>query len=284
MKNYLKLVLFALLAITFVSCQEEDDKDKDPVTNKDYYPLANGTSWEYEVNEVTADGSLSLINYEKYAVDGTESLDGKTVTNVDGYQREKGVETWGDPHENLNGKHYAENNKVYTSVKYIENLLTFEDFNLSFPLNTDLKFVKMIDFAVDSWTVIEMPYTNLPLNYSGQDLKFTGTIKLIAKNLSSENYSNSNLSINESANVVEYSFQLTGDVTMTLSGATLPAGTITVASKRKHWLVNNVGLVKREDSAVSIEATGLLAQFINNIPDIPGNRYEITAYTKATTK
>ena len=150
MKNYLKLVLFALLAITFVSCQEEDDKDKDPVTNKDYYPLANGTSWEYEVNEVTADGSLSLINYEKYAVDGTESLDGKTVTNVDGYQREKGVETWGDPHENLNGKHYAENNKVYTSVKYIENLLTFEDFNLSFPLNTDLKFVKMIDFAVTS--------------------------------------------------------------------------------------------------------------------------------------
>lgn len=284
MKNYLKLVLFALLAITFVSCQEEDDKDKDPVTNKDYYPLANGTSWEYEVNEVTADGSLSLINYEKYAVDGTESLDGKTVTNVDGYQREKGVETWGDPHENLNGKHYAENNKVYTSVKYIENLLTFEDFNLSFPLNTDLKFVKMVDFAVDSWTVIEMPYTNLPLNYSGQDLKFTGTIKLIAKNLSNENYSNSNLSINESANVVEYSFQLTGDVTMTLSGATLPAGTITVASKRKHWLVNNVGLVKREDSAVSIEATGLLAQFINNIPDIPGNRYEITAYTKATTK
>ncbi len=284
MKNYLKLVLFALLAITFVSCQEEDDKDKDPVTNKDYYPLANGTSWEYEVNEVTADGSLSLINYEKDEVQGTESLDGKTVTVVAVYQKEPGADTWGDPHENLNSKYYAENGKVYTSIKYIENLLTFEDFNLSFPLNTDLKFVKMIDFAVDSWTVIEMPYTNLPLNYSGQDLKFTGTIKLIAKNLSSENYSNSNLSINESANVVEYSFQLTGDVTMTLSGATLPAGTITVASKRKHWLVNNVGLVKREDSAVSIEATGLLAQFINNIPDIPGNRYEITAYTKATTK
>lgn len=284
MKNYLKLILFAFLAITFVSCQEEDDKDKDPVKTDDYYPLAQGTSWEYDVNEVAADGSLSLINNEKYVVDGTEVLDGKTVTNVNAFQKEPGSNIWGDPHENLNGKHYAENNKVYTSVKYIENLLTFEDFNLSFPLNTDLKFVKMVDFAVDSWTVIEMPYTNLPLNYSGQDLKFTGTIKLIAKNLSSENYSNSNLSINESANVVEYSFQLTGDVTMTLSGATLPAGTITVASKRKHWLVNNVGLVKREDSAVSIEATGLLAQFINNIPDIPGNRYEITAYTKATTK
>lgn len=284
MKNYLKLVLFALLAITFVSCQEEDDKDKDPVTNKDYYPLANGTSWEYEVNEVTADGSLSLINYEKDEVQGTESLDGKTVTVVAVYQKEPGADTWGDPHENLNSKYYAENGKVYTSIKYIENLLTFDKFGLSFPLNTDLKFVKMIDFNVDSWTVIEMPYTDLPVTYAGQNLIFTGTIKLIAKNLANENYTNTELAINESAKVVEYSFELTGDVSIAVGGVKFPFGSITVASKRKHWMVSNIGLVKRVDSSVSIEGTGSLAPLIGTTPDIPGNRYEITAYTKAKTK
>lgn len=282
MKNIYKLLIVAFLAITFVSCQDEDNDDKDPADTSNYYPLTQGTSWEYSVNEVSSDGTSTLLSYEKNEVDGTESLDGKTVTVVKVYQREDKIQTWGDPHENLNGKYYTENDKVYTSVSYIENLLTFEEFNLSFPLMTDLKFVKMIDFSVDSWNVIEMPYNDFPLAYEGQNLTFNGTITLKAKNLASKDYSNTKLALNGSAKVVEYSFELKGDVSMSLTGTKIPMGTISVASKREHWFLNNVGLVKRVDSAVSLSATGTLSQFLEGIPDIPGNTYELEAFNDAS--
>lgn len=272
MKYFQTLILLAIMSLTFVACQEEDDDDddKDPGTQATYYPLAEGSFWVYAVS------SEDATSYEKDEVKGSKSVDGKSTSQVDTYEGQS--TTVFENEASASNYYYTENGKTYASIAYVEQLLSFSDFGLTFPLNTELKFVKVIDFSADSWDVIEMDYNNLPLSFQGQDYNFTGTIKLTARKLADQSYTNTELNLSGNAKAIEYSFALSGNVT----AFTIPLGEITISSKREHWYMENVGLVKRVDTSVSLTGTGTLQAILGSIPNIPGSSYELQSYTVAS--
>lgn len=273
MKYFQTLILLAIMSLTFVACQEEDDDDdKDPGTQKEYFPLAEGSFWVYSSNE---EGSNETF-YEKDEVKGNKSVDGKSTTQIDTYEGQS--TTVFENEVSSSNYYYTENGKTYASIVYIEQLLAFNDFGLTFPLNTNLRFVKVIDFSADSWDVIEMDYDNLPLSFGGQEYRFTGTIKLTAKKLADKAYSNTELALNGSAKAIEYAFSLSGEVKL---GGT-PYGNITISSKREHWYMENVGLVKGQITPVNISGTSLVQILVSQLPTIPGRTLELKSYTVAS--
>lgn len=277
MQNLIKFLIIAFMATAFVACQDDDDDDPDPDVQENYYPMGEGSNWVYSVNEVDANNDLSFLYFEKNMIDGQQSVDGK-MTNVMKTYQAQSTDGFGSSEDSKN-YYYTENNKVYASIAYVEQLLTFESFGgLSFPLNTNEKFVKLLDKDVDSWDIIEIPYNNLPIEYSNTSLNFTGTIKLTAKRLGMKSYNNAALSLAGEALAIEYSFVLSGNVSI----AAFPAGTISIGSKSEQWYMNNVGMVKRVDSAVSLDGTGTIQQFISQVEDIPGNTYELSSYVNTS--
>jgi hypothetical protein len=276
MQNLIKFLIIAFIATAFVACQEDDNDDKDPDVQENYYPMGDGSSWVYSVNEVDANNELSFLYFEKNMIDGQQTVDGK-MTNVMKTYQAQSSDGFGTSEDSKN-YYYSENDKVYASIAYVEQLLTFESFGLSFPLNTEEKFVKLLDKGVDSWDVIEIPYNNLPIEYANTSLNFTGSIKLTAKSLGMKSYSNAELSLAGEALAIEYSFVLSGNVSL----AGFPAGTISIGSKSEQWYMNNVGMVKRVDSSVSLDGTGTIQQFISQIEDIPGNTYELSSYVNTS--
>jgi len=254
MKNSFKYLLIISLLVFAASCAEDDDDDKktptDTTTN--YFPLASGSYWVYSMEEVVAGHNTTKVN--TYESDAPNNFGSEASAS---------------------NNYYNDNGKVYASISFVEQLLTVEALGITIPLNTEINFIKLIDVNASSWDVIEIPFNDLPLEFNGMNINFTGTAKLNAKYLGEKAYSNTTLSLNGNVAAFEYGFEITGNVKL----AGFDAGTITVKSTIERWYMKDIGQVKRVDSAVNITGTGQVAGLISGLGDFPSNVFELVSYS-----
>jgi len=275
MKNSFKYLLIISLLVFAASCAEDDDDDKktptDTTTN--YFPLASGSYWVYSRAEVDAEGNVGTPTYEREEVDMEEVVAGHNTTKVNTYESDA-PNNFGSE-ASASNNYYNDNGKVYASISFVEQLLTVEALGITIPLNTEINFIKLIDVNASSWDVIEIPFNDLPLEFNGMNINFTGTAKLNAKYLGEKAYSNTTLSLNGNVAAFEYGFEITGNVKL----AGFDAGTITVKSTIERWYMKDIGQVKRVDSAVNITGTGQVAGLISGLGDFPSNVFELVSYS-----
>jgi len=275
MKNSFKYLLIISLLVFAASCAEDDDDDKktptDTTTN--YFPLASGSYWVYSRADVDAEGNVGTPTYEREEVDMEEVVAGHNTTKVNTYESDA-PNNFGSE-ASASNNYYNDNGKVYASISFVEQLLTVEALGITIPLNTEINFIKLIDVNASSWDVIEIPFNDLPLEFNGMNINFTGTAKLNAKYLGEKAYSNTTLSLNGNVAAFEYGFEITGNVKL----AGFDAGTITVKSTIERWYMKDIGQVKRVDSAVNITGTGQVAGLISGLGDFPSNVFELVSYS-----
>ncbi len=278
MKNSFKYLLIISLLAFAVSCAEDDDDDKKTPTDTstNYYPLASGSYWVYSRAEVDAEGNVGTPTYEREEVDMEEVVAGHNTTKVNTYESDA-PNNFGSE-ASASNNYYNDNGKVYASISFVEQLLTVEALGITIPLNTEINFIKLIDVNATSWDVIEIPFNDLPLEFNGMNINFTGTAKLKAKYLGEKAYSNTTLSLNGNVAAFEYAFEITGDVKLSF----VDAGTITVKSTVERWYMKDIGMVKRSDSAVNVTGTGTVASFIDALGKFPATNYELNSYSVAS--
>lgn len=274
MKNSIKYLLLISLLAFAVSCAEDDDDKKTPTdTTTNYYPLASGSYWIYARSEVDAEGNLSNTTYERNEVSGEEVVSGHNTTKVETYKGDAPNNMGNEPEETNN--YYNDNGKVYASISFIKQLLTVEDLGLTIPIETEVEFVKLIDVNASSWNVIELPFTDLPIEFADQNISFTGKATLKANYEGEKAYSNTKLSLNGNAAAFVYTLEIAGDVKL----ASIPAGKISLKSTIERWYMKDIGQVKRVDSAINVTGEGLISQFLPGIGDFPGNSFDLDSYS-----
>jgi hypothetical protein len=274
MKNSIKYLLLISLLVFAISCAEDDDDKKTPTdTTTNYYPLTSGSYWIYARSEVDANGTMSNTTYERSEVSGSEVVSGHNTTKVETY-RGDAPNNMGNESEETNN-YYSDNGKVYASISFIKQLLTVDALGITIPIETDVEFVKLVDVNATSWDVIELPFTNLPIEFGGQNISFTGKATLKATYAGEKAYSNTKLNLNGNTAAFVYSLVIDGDVKL----ASIPAGKISVKSTIERWYMKDIGQVKRVDSAISVTGEGLIQQFLTGLGDFPANSFELDSYS-----
>jgi hypothetical protein len=273
MKKITQYLLILLFMGLVVSCSKDDDDDKKPTNNKEYFPLSTDTYWTYTKSQVLDDGSEVMMNYERQEVKGEETLDGHSTFKVETFVSESPVGFGTEADSKTN--YYIDNGRLWASVSYLENVLSVRELNISFPLNTDIKFIKLIDANVDSWTAIEIPYDKFDFEALGFQVQFTGKATYKVKRLGERDFSNTALGLSGKAMAFEYETEIAGSTTVFAA----PFGTINVKYKSEQWFMPEVGLVRRVDAKPSITGTGTVGTVINDLPPTFSNSFELYQYS-----
>ncbi len=268
--QYLMVLLFFGL---IVSCSDDDKDDTTDEDNKVYFPLASGSNWTYAKSEIQADGSMNLVEYERQEVAGEEMIDGHSTYSIETYVAETPSSFGMEPASKTN--YYNDNGKLWASVSYLEQLLTVDALGIQFPLNTDVKFIKLLDANVDSWTAIEIPYDKFDIEALGFQIQFTGKATYKVKRLGEKDYVNSELNIDNKVMAYEYEFELAGNTTL----FSAPFGNINIKTTSEQWFMPGVGLVRRIDNEVEVSGDGGVGAALNDLPNFPANHFELYQYS-----
>ena len=277
MKNFLKyLLLISIISFTY-SCSDDEEKEKPLRETTNYYPLTDGSFWVYLRAQVNPDGSVGTKKYERSEVNGSEVISGKTVTKINTYE--------GDSLNDIGTEviksnfFYSEDGKTYVSISFIEELLTVEELGITIPLNSEVKFITLIDEYASNWNLVEIPFTDLFMNIEGEEIIFTGKATLKAKSLGVKQYTNIDLSLNGNAVAYEYMFDISGKVYFIIAEQKIDAGTISIKSSIERLYMKDVGQVKRDDSEIKFSSTGLITPIIDSLDALPYNLFELKSYT-----
>ncbi len=277
MKTLFKYLLLLSLISFAYSCSDDDEKDKKIRDTTNYYPLTDGSFWVYLRAEVNPDGTLGAPKYEKNEVSGTEVISGKTATKIDTYEGDSPNEIGTEVVKS--NFYYSEDGKTNVSISFIEELLTVEELGITIPLNSEVKFITLIDEYTSSWNILEIPFTDLAMNIEGQDISFTGKATLKAKSLGLRPYTNIALSLNGSAVAYLYEFEISGKVDFIIVGQKIDAGTISIKSSIERWFMKDIGQVKRDDSPIKFTSSGSITKILDSLDALPYNVFELNSYS-----
>lgn len=271
MKKATQYLLILLFMGLIISCSK--DEDKQPTSNKEYFPLSTDTYWTYSKSQVLDDGSEVMMNYERQEVSGEETLHGHSTYKVETFESDSpvGFETEAESKTN----YYVDNGRLWASVSYLENVLSVRELNISFPLNTDIQFIKLIDANVDSWTAIEISYDKFDFEALGFQVQFTGKATYKVKRLGERDFTNTVLGLSGKAMAFEYETEIAGATTL----FTAPFGNINIKYKSEQWFMSEVGLVRRVDAKPTITGTGTVGTVINDLPPTFPTSYELYQYS-----
>lgn len=166
MKTKIVLLLSIAFAFYLSSCSSNDNStNPNPPGNGDYYKLKTGNYWVFnsastdpETNEVTTTRDSSIIV-------GQETIAGKEAFK---YQ------TYSDGEDEGFNYEYSENGSLYVLLK---SLLPEDGMLPDLGSSLDNIWVKVADpNATAKWTIYSLDLTDIPLEFEGTQLKFSGNL------------------------------------------------------------------------------------------------------------